>query len=151
MQKWDNSKSHLHKMGITLEFSRYADSLFIVNNYTNNMKSTQLYRIFTVCALLFTGASQAETYQATGPVTEVTDSKIVITKGKENWEILRNASTKLTGTPKVGDKVTVTYSMTAESIEVKGAKADKEEKKAEKEKAKAEKEKKAPAEPKKAA
>ena len=59
-------------------------------------------------------------YQVTGPVLEVTDSKIVVQKGKEKWEVARDAGTKVTGDVKVGDKVTVEYRMTATSIEAKG-------------------------------
>ncbi|MEO5914712.1 MAG: hypothetical protein ABIS50_10795 [Luteolibacter sp.] len=63
------------------------------------------------------------TYQVTGPVLEVTDAKIVIQKDTEKWEIARTADTKVTGVPKVGSKVTVQYTMTAASIEVKPDKA----------------------------
>lgn len=59
------------------------------------------------------------TYQATGPVLEVTDSKIVIQKDKEKWEIARSADTKVTGDIKVGSKVTIQYTMTATTVEVK--------------------------------
>ncbi len=59
------------------------------------------------------------TYQATGPVLEVTDSKIVIQKDNEKWEIARSADTKVTGAIKVGSKVTIQYTMTATSVEVK--------------------------------
>jgi hypothetical protein len=59
------------------------------------------------------------TYQATGPVLEVTDSKIVIQKDTEKWEIARTPGTKVTGELKVGSKVTVHYTMTAASVEVK--------------------------------
>ena len=58
-------------------------------------------------------------YQVTGPVLEVTDSKIVVQKGKEKWEIARTPDTKVTGDLKVGAKVTIEYSMTAKSVEVK--------------------------------
>lgn len=61
-------------------------------------------------------------YQVTGPVVEMTDTKIVVKKGKENWEIARDAGTKTTGDVKIGDKVTVEYKMTATSIEAKGDK-----------------------------
>jgi len=60
-------------------------------------------------------------YQVTGPVLEVTDSKIVVQKGKEKWELAKNANTK-SDSIKVGDKVTVYYNMTAEKIESKGSK-----------------------------
>ena len=62
----------------------------------------------------------AMAYQVTGPVVEITDTKIVVKKGKENWELARDAGTKVTGDVKVGDKVTVEYKMTATSIESKG-------------------------------
>lgn len=68
---------------------------------------------------VFAGAAQAESYQVTGPVLELTDSKIVVEKGKEKWAIARSADTKVTGDLKVGGKVTVHYTMTATSIESK--------------------------------
>ena len=79
--------------------------------------------------------AKGKTYQKTGPVVEVTDTKIVIeTKDDGNWEIARDAATKVTGELKVGAKVTVEYRMIAVSAEVKTdkaeAKADKAEKKA---------------------
>lgn len=60
-----------------------------------------------------------KTYQVTGPVLEVSPSRIVVEKGKDRWELARDASTKASTEPKVGDKVTVMYSMTATEIEVK--------------------------------
>ena len=76
-------------------------------------------------------AAGAKTYQVTGPVLEVTDSMIVIEKGakKERWEINRDANTKVTGDVKVGDKVTVTYTMSATEVEVKAGKGAKKDKK----------------------
>jgi hypothetical protein len=75
-------------------------------------------------------AAGAKTYQVTGPVLEVTDSMIVIEKGakKERWEINRDANTKVTGDLKVGEKVTVTYTMTATDAEVKAGKGGKKDK-----------------------
>ena len=63
-------------------------------------------------------------------MVEVTDTKIIVQKDKEKWEIARTAQTKTNGTPKVGDKVTVYYTMTASSIEVKPGKAESTEKEA---------------------
>jgi hypothetical protein len=77
--------------------------------------------VFAVAMLL--AASSAWAYQVTGPVLEVTDSKIVVQKGKEKWELARTPETKVTGDLKVGSKVTIEYSMTAKSVEVKGEKA----------------------------
>jgi hypothetical protein len=69
----------------------------------------------------------AKTYEVTGPVLEVTDSMIVVEKGakKERWELDRDSNTKVTGEVKVGDKVHISYTMTAKDVEVKAAKAEK--------------------------
>ena len=67
---------------------------------------------------VFAGSS----YQATGPILELTDTKIVIMKDKEKWEIARTPDTKVTGELIVGAKVTIQYSMSAVSVEVKPAK-----------------------------
>ena len=69
----------------------------------------------------------AKTYQVTGPVLEVNDSMIAVQKGKDRWEINRDANTKVTGDVKVGDKVTVTYTMSATDVEVKAGKGAKKE------------------------
>ena len=68
-----------------------------------------------------------KTYQVTGPVLEVTDTMIVVEKGakKDRWEINRDANTKVTGDLKVGEKVTVTYTMSATDVEVKAGKGKK--------------------------
>lgn len=65
----------------------------------------------------------AKTYQVTGPVLEVRPDAVVVQKGTEKWEILRDANTKVTGELKVGAKVTIEYRMTAATIEVKPAAA----------------------------
>lgn len=70
-------------------------------------------------------SSSAFAYQVTGPVLEVTDSKIVVQKGKEKWEIAKDPSTKAATEVKVGDKVTVEYKMTATDITAKPSKAKK--------------------------
>ena len=58
--------------------------------------------------------------QVTGSVLEISDTKIVIQKGRGKWEIARNTTT-VTGDLKVGAKVTIQYTMTATAIEVKPA------------------------------
>jgi len=78
--------------------------------------------------LVFGGMAQAGTvksYQVTGPVLEVSDSMIAVQKGKDRWEIARDANTKMTGDVKVGTKVTIMYTMTATEVEVKAEKAEK--------------------------
>src|SRR5215471_12503468 len=72
-------------------------------------------------------AAGAKTYQVTGPVLEVTDSMIAVQKGKDRWEINRDANTKVIGDLKVGEKVTVTYTMSAIDVEVKAGKGAKKE------------------------
>lgn len=67
-------------------------------------------------------AGPGKTYQVTGPVLELTDAKIVIEKGKEKWEVIRTAETKVTGELKVGAKVTIEYTMTATDVKVKADK-----------------------------
>jgi hypothetical protein len=89
------------------------------------------HSFFVACALAACAASgiafaaQAKTYQVTGPVLDSSGDMIVVQKGKDRWEIGRDASTKVTGDAKIGDKVTIEYRMTATSIESKngGAKA----------------------------
>jgi hypothetical protein len=70
-------------------------------------------------------AGATKTYQVTGPVLEVTDTMIAVQKGKDRWEIARDAGTKITGDLKVGSKVTIEYRMTATSVDVKTEKASK--------------------------
>lgn len=81
-------------------------------------------------ALSSTAFAGATTYQVTGPIVEATDSMIVVMKGKERFEIDRDSSTKVTGDLKVGEKVTIMYTMTAKTVEVKADKSAKKEAKA---------------------
>jgi hypothetical protein len=68
-------------------------------------------------------AAQPDKYQVTGEVAEVSDTMIVVMKGKERFEIARDAGTKVEGALEKGSKVTVKYKMTATSVEVKAAKS----------------------------
>jgi hypothetical protein len=86
----------------------------------NKSSLLSLATAFTLSVAAF--AADANTYQVTGPILELTDTKIVVQKGKDKWEVTRNADTKVTGELKVGAKVTIQYSMTAQSVEVKEAK-----------------------------
>lgn len=81
-------------------------------------------RSVAVFAALMLLAPAAMAYQVTGPVLEVTDTTIVVQKGKEKWELARDKDTKGADAVKKGDKVTVEYRMTATSIEVKGGKPE---------------------------
>ena len=80
-----------------------------------------LWGAFILCGFLTTSAlaGPEKTYQVTGPVLEVTGAKIVVQKGKDKWEIARDASTQVKGDLKVGAKVTIEYTMAATSITVK--------------------------------
>lgn len=75
-------------------------------------------RTLLLLSMLLVSVS-AQAYQVTGPVLEVSDTKIVVQKDNEKWEIARDASTKAAGDVKKGDKVTVEYRMTASKITVK--------------------------------
>lgn len=83
--------------------------------------------IATAFALCSTSAMAApHTYQVTGEVLELTEKSIVISKGKENWELTKDAATKLPAEVKVGSKVTIEYSMTAIDVTDKSPKDKKE-------------------------
>lgn len=69
-------------------------------------------------------AGPTKTYQVTGPILEMNDEMIAVQKGKDRWEIARNASTKADGAMKVGDKVTITYTMSAINVEATAGKGD---------------------------
>jgi hypothetical protein len=92
-----------------------------------NMKAA--FSLLTAASLAFSSVAfaGAKTYEVTGPVLEVNDSMIVVQKGKDRWEINRDANTKVTGDVKVGDKVHVTYTMSATNVEVKAGKGGKKE------------------------
>ena len=94
------------------------------------MNKKSFLGLITLCGLalsanLSNAAPQAKAYQVTGPVVEVTDTAITVKKGDENWQIARDAGTKITGDLKVGAKVTIRYRMVAIDAEVKGDKAEK--------------------------
>ena len=72
--------------------------------------------LFAVSCLLTTPAFA---YQVTGPVLDVTDTKIVVQKNNEKWEIARTPGTTVQGDIKKGSKVTIEYTMSATRIEVK--------------------------------
>lgn len=74
-------------------------------------------------ALVLPGAALAEhTYQVTGPVVSSNADSITVKKGSENWEIARGDDKS---DVKAGDKVTITYTMTAKKVELKPASSKK--------------------------
>jgi hypothetical protein len=78
-----------------------------------------LVAFLSVSAVAFAAATK--TYQVTGPVVIANEDMIVVMKGNDRWEIVRDATTKMPGNIQVGDKVTITYRMHAESVEAKPA------------------------------
>ena len=77
-----------------------------------------------VAALSASAFAAPKTYQVTGPVLDVKDGIVTVEKGKDKWEIAVDATQA--ATIKKGDKVTIEYTMTAKSVEVKAdKKADK--------------------------
>jgi hypothetical protein len=86
---------------------------------TKILRLTAFTTLISFSILSSYAAPAAKTYQVTGPVLEVTDTKIVVQKGDEKWEIARSADTKVKGELKVGQKVTIEYRMSATAVEVK--------------------------------
>ena len=94
-------------------------------------------RILGASVAVLLGVSMAiaagpKDYQVTGPVLDLTNDVITVEKDKERWEIARNKDTKVKGDLKKGSRVTIKYTMTATSVEVKDdgkAKADDKKKK----------------------
>jgi hypothetical protein len=96
------------------------------------MKNKTAFSLLAVASLALSSAAfgaGSKDYQVTGPILEVTDSMIAVQKGKDRWEIARDSNTKASGEMKVGDKVTVHYTMTATEIEMKPAKGAKKDEK----------------------
>jgi hypothetical protein len=93
------------------------------------MKANKLFSLLTAVTLALgsTAFAGATTYQVTGPIMEVNDNMIVVMKGKERFEIDRDSGTKVNGDLKVGEKVTIMYTMTAKNVEVKAEKGAKKE------------------------
>lgn len=92
------------------------------------IKSSTWFGIMAAGVLALSGSVQAgssKSYQVTGPVLEMTERMIVVQKGKDRWEMARDASTKMKGDVKVGAKVTIMYTMSATEVEAKAEKSAK--------------------------
>ncbi len=84
------------------------------------MKKSVLLAIAIVGLATAPAFAATKSYQVTGPVTAMTDDSITVQKGSEKWEIAKGTA----GVPadvKIGSKVTVQYSMTADSVVSKPA------------------------------
>ena len=87
------------------------------------MKITRIVAALAALAL----AATAQAYQVTGDVEDVSATSITVkaTGGKnkgEKFEMTRGADTKVSGDLKKGAKVTVEYTISAKSVEVKADK-----------------------------
>jgi hypothetical protein len=87
---------------------------------TMNTNTLSKFAVICMAALTTTAVAAPKTYQVTGPVLSVDESMVVVQKGTEKWEIARDAKTKSNSDIKVGDRVTIHYSMAATKIETKG-------------------------------
>ena len=79
-----------------------------------------LLAVFVIAAILaafiVVGYAAAKSYQFTGVVKTVDGSNLTVEKSaKETWQFEMSKDTK--GTPKVGDRVTVSYRMVVTEIE----------------------------------
>jgi len=107
------------KAGEAFEMERNAQTK-TTGELKVGVKVTAYYRMTTDIA-----KSAAKSYQVTGPVLKLTDNLVVIEKSGSPWEIQRSGTPSASGELKVGEKVTLKYSMLATEIEVKAAPADK--------------------------
>jgi hypothetical protein len=88
------------------------------------MKTLKSMCAAALCGAILLGtstlwAAEVKTYQVTGPVLEVTPTMLVVQKGKDRWELALDPKVKLPAEVKVGAKVTITYKMVAQDVEVK--------------------------------
>lgn len=83
-----------------------------------------LAAVVVLASFAAASAQAAVKYQVTGTVTKLTDKLITLVKSQndEKFEIDRDDKTKVTGDLKVGSKVTIEYTMTAATVEVKDPK-----------------------------
>ena len=93
------------------------------------MKMKSALSLLGAASLAFSSVAfaGAKTYEVTGPVLEINDSMIVVKKGNDRWELDRDSNTKVNGDVKVGDKVHITYTMTAKNVDLKAGKGAKKE------------------------
>ena len=83
------------------------------------MKKTTVLSLIVAITMSVSSYGAVRTYQVTGPVLEVRGDAIVVQKGKDRWEIARDAGTRVVGDLKVGSKVTIEYRMTATVVTIK--------------------------------
>jgi hypothetical protein len=78
--------------------------------------------ILIVLALAAGGYASAKSYQFTGVIKAIDSTSLTVEKSaKETWQFELTKDTK-GATPKVGDRVTISYRMTAMEIEASNKK-----------------------------
>jgi len=78
--------------------------------------------VLFVLALAAGGYASAKSYQFTGVVKAVNSKSLTVEKSaKETWQFELTKDTK-GDTPKIGDRVTISYKMTATDIEMSPSK-----------------------------
>jgi hypothetical protein len=87
--------------------------------HRNTLRAVLLACVLGLLAPATTYAKSPKKYQVTGKVLEINDDTIVIQKDDEKWELAKEAATKVEGKLAVGSKLTIQYTMTAATIEVK--------------------------------
>jgi hypothetical protein len=85
------------------------------------MKLNTLFSLVAAGTLALSSSAfaGARSYQVTGRIIELTDSTIVVLKGRERFEIDRDSNTKVAGVLRKLANVTVMYTMSAKEVEVK--------------------------------
>ena len=61
------------------------------------MKKITVLSLIVAMSISVSGYGAIKTYQVTGPVLEVRADAIVVQKGKDRWEIVRDAGTRAVG------------------------------------------------------
>lgn len=88
-----------------------------------SLKTMLLMLSIATALLLPSAAFAAKKYQVTGKVIALDEKMVTVQKADdEKWELERGAATKVEGDLKIGEKVTIEYTMIASGIEVKKAK-----------------------------
>jgi len=88
------------------------------------MKRLSAILLVSILFIASTSFAAVKTYQVTGPVISIDNTKIVVKKGNDNWEITRTPDLKLGDNVKVGSKVTIQYTMNATEVEAKATDTD---------------------------
>ncbi len=82
--------------------------------------ATVLLAVLVAPQFSFAGAKK---YQVTGVVTALTDDMVTVQKADgDKWELDRDPKAVVKGELKVGAKVTIQYTMSVASVEVKPSK-----------------------------